>query len=232
MHPRRLSRPTNGRRIRPAVALAVLGASATLAACGSSASSATSPATTSSSGSSNGTQASKSPQGGGSSRFTALRSCLAKQGITLPAPSGKRPPGGSPGGGGGGLLGGGGGAGRFQPPPGVSATQFQEALKKCGGGNRGAARFNSPTAKTALTKFVACMRENGVNLPAPNTSGNGPVFNTTGINTASSTFTSAQSKCRSALQGVVGGGAPNGGAPNAGTGPPPGEGGAPPSSEP
>jgi hypothetical protein len=113
----------------------------------------------------------------------------------------------------------------------VSATQFQEALKKCGGGNfGGAARFSSPTAKAALTKFVACMRENGVNLPAPNTSRNGPVFNTAGLNTASSTFKSAQSKCQSALQGVVGGGAPNG-APNAGGGPPPGEAGAPPSSE-
>jgi hypothetical protein len=115
------------------------------------------------------------------------------------------------------LLGGGGGRGRFRPPAGVSATQFQEALKKCGRGNAGgAARFNSPTAKAALTKFVACMGENGVKLPAPNTSGNGPVFNTTGINTTSSTFKSAQSKCQSALQGVVGGGAPNGAPPNAG----------------
>ena len=32
------------------------------------------------------------------------------------------------------------------------------------------------------------MRENGVNLPAPNTSGNGPVFNTKGIDTSSATF--------------------------------------------
>lgn len=217
MHPRRPSQSTTSRRIRPAVALAVLGACCTLAACGSSASSATNPASTSSSEASKSTQeASKSPQGGGSSRFTALRSCLAKQGITLPAPSGKRPPGGSRGGGG--LLGGGGG--RFRPPAGVSATQFQEALKKCGGGNvGGAARFNSPTAKAALTKFVACMRENGVNLPTPNTSGNGPVFNTAGINTASSTFKSAQSKCQSDLQGRFGGGAPNGARPNAGSGP-------------
>jgi hypothetical protein len=114
------------------------------------------------------------------------------------------------------LLGGGGG-GRFQPPAGVSATHFQEALKKCGSGNfKGTARFNSPTAKAALTKFVACMRENGVTLPTPNTSGNGPVFNTTGINTASSTFKSAQSKCQSDLQGTFGGGARKGAPPTAG----------------
>jgi hypothetical protein len=215
MYPRRLSQSTTSRRTRPAVALAVLGACCTLAACGSSASSATSPASTSSSEASKSTpEASKSPRGGG--RFTALRACLAKQGITLPAPSGKRPPGGSPGGGGGGgLLGGGGG--RLQPPAGVSASQFQEALKKCGGGKAGgAARFSSPTAKAALTKFVACMGENGVNLPTPNTSGNGPVFNTTGINTASSTFKTAQSKCQSDLQGAFGGGAPNGAPPTGG----------------
>jgi hypothetical protein len=81
----------------------------------------------------------------------------------------------------------------------------QEALKKCGGGNfGGGGRFNSSTSKAALTKFVACMRENGVNLPTPNTSGNGPVFNTTGINTASSTFKSAQAKCQSGLRGSAG----------------------------
>jgi hypothetical protein len=214
MHPRRLSQSTTSRRrLRPAVALAVLGSCCALAACGSSASSATSPASTSSSEASKGGQeASKRPQGGGSSRLTALRSCLAKQGITLPAPSGKRAPAGAPRGGG--LPGRG---GRFQPPAGVSATRFREALKKCGGGNAGgAARFNSPAAKAALTKFVACMRENGVSLPTPNTSGNGPVFNTTGINITGATFKAAQSKCQSDLRGAFGGGAPNGAPPNTG----------------
>jgi hypothetical protein len=87
----------------------------------------------------------------------------------------------------------------------VSRPQFQEALKKCGGGNFGrGGRFNSPASKAALTKFVACMRENGVNLPTPNTSGNGPVFNTNGINTASSTFKSAQAKCQSVLRNAAG----------------------------
>jgi hypothetical protein len=216
MHRRRLSQSTPSRRTRPAVGLAVLGACCTLAACGSSANSATSPASTSSSEASKSTpEASKNPQPGG--RFTALRSCLAKQGINLAAPSGKRPPGGSPGGGGGLLGGGGGGGRRFQPPAGVSAAQFQEALKKCGSGNfRGAGRFNSPEGKAALAKFVACMTENGVKLPTPNTSGNGPVFNTTGINTTSSTFKSAQSKCQSDLRGVFPGGAPNGAPPTAG----------------
>jgi hypothetical protein len=59
------------------------------------------------------------------------------------------------------------------------------------------------------------MRENGVNLPAPNTSGNGPVFNTKGLNTKSATFTAASKKCSSLLQL---GGAPGGGPPGAGAG--------------
>jgi hypothetical protein len=196
--------------------LAAIGACCALAACGSSASSATNSGSASSSAdesAGNGTQAAKGARGG---RFTALRSCLAKQGINLPAPSGKRRQGAGPGGGG--LLGGGGvGGRRFQPPAGVSATKFQEALKSCGAGNlRGAARFNSPTAKAAFTNFAACMRENGVSLPAPNTSGNGPVFSTRGLNTASAQFRSAQAKCQSILlaaraQGGQAPGAPPGG---------------------
>jgi len=179
--------------------LAVVGSCLALAACGSSASSSTSTTSTSASTPATSTQGSKSK----SSRFTALRSCLQKQGITLPAPTGGNRPAGGPGG--------------FQPPAGVSQTQYQEALKKCGGGRgRGtpsSARFDTEAGKAALTKYVACMRENGVSLPTPNTSGTGPVFNTKGVNTTSATFTSAQSKCQSDLRAVLGGGGPPNGAP-------------------
>jgi len=223
MHRRRLYQPTISRRIRPALALSALGVSFILAACGSSTTSSTSTTTSSSAASSRGAQ------GLGGGRFTALRSCLQKQGITLPTPSANRPPAGT---GTTGQAGPPGGAGGFQLPKGVSRTQYQEALKKCGAGNfTGGARFNSAASKTALTKFVACMRENGVNLPTPNTSGNGPVFNTKGLNTSSATFKSAQSKCQSDLQGV-GGGPSSGAPPGGGGGPPAGEGGGgPPSSE-
>jgi hypothetical protein len=222
MYPPHLSKPTTRGPIRSALALSALGACLALAACGSSASSST--GTSSSTGAS-----SKAPQGAGSGRFTALRSCLAKQGITLPAPSGNRPPAGS------GTPGQGGGLGRLgglQPPSGVSTTQFREALKKCAGGKFGGGRFNSAAGKAALTKFVACMRENGVNLPPPNTSGTGPVFNTKGINTSSAMFKSAESKCQGDLPGRLQGGAPNGGPPSGADGPPAGEGGTPPGSEP
>jgi hypothetical protein len=196
MYLRSLAKPTTIRRIRQATALPVLGACLALAACGSSASSST--GTTSSSASAS----SKSTQAPGSSRFTALRSCLEKQGITLPAPSGNRPPAGT------GTPGAGGGLGRpggLQLPKGVSQTQFQEALKKCGGGRGGGGRFSGAAAKGTLTKFITCMRENGVTLPTPNTSGNGPVFNTKGINITSATFRSATAKCQSGLRGAAGG---------------------------
>ncbi len=46
------------------------------------------------------------------------------------------------------------------------------------------------------------MRYNGVNVPTPNTSGNGPVFSTKGINTAGAQFRAAEAKCRSSLAGT------------------------------
>jgi hypothetical protein len=156
-------------------------------------------------------------------RFTELSSCLKKQGITLPsAPSGATL---RPGGPGAGAPGG--GARGLQLPKGVTQAQFQAALKKCGAGNfpRGrAGGLNSASARAGLAKYAACLRQNGINVPAPNTTGNGPVFSTKGIDTSSSKFKVAQSKCQSDLKGAFPG---RGGTPPAGAGAPPtGEGSA------
>jgi hypothetical protein len=193
-------------RLLAALAIATVVAVA-LAACGSSSNS-------------NSTSTTKSASR--SDRFASVRACLEKEGIKLPA----RPNGQS---GGGGLPGV--GPGGFKLPEGVSQSKFREALKKCGGGFPGGARrgFNSATAKTALTQFAACMRENGINLPAPNTSGNGPVFNTKGINTSSEAFKKARQKCQSKLKGAFGAGRPPGGGEG---GPPSGAGGGPPAGPP
>jgi hypothetical protein len=203
--------------VRALVALCALGACLALAACGSSGSS-TSASTTA------GTGTSASKAGSGSSRFTALRSCLQKQGITLPArpsgaPGGPGGPGGSGGSGAPGFPGGSGARPGLRPPEGVSQAKFDEALKKCGGGRfpgRGSANLSSATARAALNTYAACLRSNGVNVPAPNTSGNGPIFNTTGINTSSAQFKTAQSKCQSDLEGVFPGGGAGGAPPSAG----------------
>ncbi len=216
--PRRLAR----HRLRRLIALLTMVIPAvTLAACGGS------------SGASNSTTSASTTKDASarSSRFASLRSCLQKEGINLPsAPSGGA---GQPGSGGPPS----GGAGGFKLPEGVSRSEFEEAIKKCGGGGfagGGRPGFNSSTAKATLTKYAGCMRENGVNLPTPNTSGKGPVFNTTGINTSSEAFKTAQKKCQSDLKGAFGAsGPPAGGQPPAGGegGPPPGGSGSAPGSE-
>ncbi len=171
-----------------------------LAACGGSGSTTTTNASATTSSGGTGTTGS-GPTGASAGRFKALRECLQKNGITLPQRTpGQRPPGGPAGAGG--FLGGGAGGAGPKLPSGVTRAQYEAAIKKCGGGavaGGAAARLKSPAYLAALTKFAACMRENGVNVPAPNTSGNGPVFDTKGIDTSSSQFRAAESKCRSDL---------------------------------
>jgi hypothetical protein len=177
-----------------------------LAACGSSSSSTTTSANAAATtGTSGGAGPSGSPgtgfTGSGgprSGRFAALRECLQKNGVTLPKPTpGQRPRG---------FF-----RGATGLPAGVTRTQMEAALKKCGGGfGGGLRRFNSPGYRQGLAKFATCMRENGVNVPEPNTSGNGPVFNTNGLNTNSTQFRTAEAKCRGELRGSFGSGAGTG----------------------
>ena len=177
-------------------ALVAVGVSVGVAACGGSSSHSTSANAAAGSGA--GAQGAPTgptgPSGpsGRSARFAAVRECLQKNGITPP----QRTPGQGPGGG---FFGGGG-----QLPNGVSREKLEEALKKCGlparPGRFGAAgRFNSARRTQALTKFASCMREHGVNLPTPNTSGTGPVFDTKGLSTATPQFRAALATCRAEL---------------------------------
>ena len=195
-------------RSRPALAatLLLILASLVLAACGSSsnassssstASTATTATTTSASGGAAATtKATTKGLAGARTRFLAVRECLQKSGIVLP----KRTPGQqAPGAG---FLAG----GAPQLPKGVTASQYQAALKKCGGftpgGRFGGAvnRLKSGQFRQTLAKFATCLRANGVNIPAPNTSGKGPIFNTRGIDVASAKFKAAQLKCASVLR--------------------------------
>ena len=198
-----------------AIVLALLLACLGLAACGGSSKSSSSTTATNAAATSTTTTPTtgatgKVPGGPNSGRFAALRECLQKNGITLPKLTpGQRRPGGA-----GGLLGG--GAAGPQLPKGVTRAQYEATLKKCGGnafaGGAGR-RFNSPTFKGALAKFATCMRENGVNIPAPNTSGSGPIFNTKGIDTAGTQFKTAETKCSSDLRAGFRSGAGANGAP-------------------
>lgn len=163
-------------------AVLICGALVAVAGCGSS-----------SSGSS-ATQASASaPQ--------QAAACLKKQGITLPQ---RRPANRPPGGGAGsGFFFGGG-----QPR---GSSKVRAALRKCGV-NPQRRRFqvgaNNPQFKQALDKFVTCMRKNGYDMPAPNTSGNGPVFDASKVNRNDPKFKAATSKCQADLQALQPPGAP------------------------
>ncbi len=177
------------------------------AATGTTTTGTTSTGTTSTGTSSTGTSstATTTPPGSTSSassaaraaRFATVRTCLSKKGITLP----QRSPGA------GGFLGGAGGA---QLPKGMSRAQFSEALQSCGAGfhggsgsGKGAKGFhnplNNPRFHVVLARFAACLRQQGVNVGEPNTSGKGPIFDTKGINTGSPKFKAATAKCRNTL---------------------------------
>jgi hypothetical protein len=196
-------------RSRSALAATVLLvlASLVLAACGGSAATTSTTATATTNASATGTttpgattpgSTTKAPSGAPAANrghFLALRECLQKNGIALP----KRKPGQAPGAG---LLPGGVSA----PPKGVTAAQYRAALKKCGGGfparrfGGPVNRLKTPVFRQALAKFAACLRSNGVNIPPPNTSGKGPIFNTKGVNVAGPKFKAAQVKCASVLR--------------------------------
>ncbi len=213
----------NGNRCaRPtAAALLILLAAVGLAACGGSSkgsSTATSASATTTRGERDGQFAARS---------AALRTCLQKEGITLPKrPAGQGVPGasgqgGTPGQGSAprGPFGLGAGAAR-RLPKGVTREKFEAALKKCGGGSfgRGGRGFNTAQGRQRFAKFAQCMRSNGIKLPAPNTSGTGPIFNTKGIDTNSAAFKAADVKCAKELGARRGRNAVPNGAPPASEG--------------
>jgi hypothetical protein len=219
----------NSNRRKPAASaaaavLVLLLACLSLAACGSSSGSSSSTTSASASTTTTGATGATGAKGPSSGRFAAMRECLQKNGVTLPAfkpgqhgqPQARGP------------FGAGSAA---KLPKGVTRAQYEAALKKCGGGNfagrdRGGARFKSPAVQAALAKFATCLRENGVNVPAPNTSGKGPVFDTKGIDTSSAKFKAAEAKCQSDLTaafrhgaGARGSGSGSGAAPGGTTAP-------------
>jgi len=80
-----------------------------------------------------------------------------------------------------------------------TSGQITEALQKCGSLLSGGGHA-TPAAKERYKKYAACMRENGANLPEPNTSGVGPVFETKGLETNTPQWRAAREKCRSVLR--------------------------------
>jgi hypothetical protein len=219
------SQDLHGRAAAAGVSLVLMCACLTLASCGGSSSTKADAATSSTSAPASGTVEHHAPA---SSPFSAMRACLKAHGIALPATSARTRRPGAPG-----VRRGAPARGRLffggHAPGGASATRMREAFRACGGGAGLRPRLRryrasrSPAFKTALSRFAACVRKHGVTLPKPNSSGNGPVFDTKGLDVGSAKFKAAVLSCRSMLSGVIGGklrhGAPGGGPP---VGPPPG----------
>lgn len=181
-----------------------------MAGCGSASSSSSSGGSSGASSSSS-TTASASTGAGGSANRTKLVACLKQHGVTLPSRPAGAPPGGAGGGSGGagtgtgtgttgsgrppggGFFGGGGGRGFANNP------KMQAAFKACGAnfGFRGRGGFAGRISHTTITKYVACVRQHGYNLPNPNFSGKGSIF-PSNIRT-NPKFVSASKACQSIL---------------------------------
>lgn len=148
---------------------------------------------------------------------------------TPPAGGDGAPPagadGGAPGGARGGLPGAGGGRGPGGGA-GMSAAEhekLQAALKSCGAevpdrGTRprgGAAPdVDDATYRKSIEAYAACVRKNGFDLPKPDFSGDGPIFDPDEVDQTDATFRKASAACQSTLGSGArrsGGGSSSGG---------------------
>lgn len=214
------------RHVTLALGLLAVLAALLLAACGSSSSGSSGSAATTST-TANGP--------GGFRNNTRLVACLRQQGVTLPqrarrpqgaggtgtgtGTNGTPPPGGRRLGGG--LFGGSGGRALSS----AQRTKLQAAVRACGAsvgagsfgrGGFGGARRNSATYRAAVTKFVACVKQHGYALPAPNLSGSGPVFDASKVNQRDPRWIAASRACQSLLPRGGSGAGQGGGQPPAG----------------
>ncbi|HEX3239666.1 MAG TPA: hypothetical protein VHR18_05975 [Solirubrobacterales bacterium] len=185
--------------------LAVLAAIA-VAGCGGSSGDSTSADSTASSGGGaepGGAASGGGPPGGFEIDDEAL-ACLEEQGVELPEmgeggglPEGGAPPTGEPPEGG--------------PPEGFGGGEdMQKAFEECGidapqGGGAGGPPTDSAEFRESIEDYVACVRENGYDLPDPNLSGEGPVFSESEVDQSDPEFKAASEECQS-LIGTPGGG--------------------------
>lgn len=110
-------------------------------------------------------------------RTTALKRCLRRHGVTASAPTGAA-------------------------SGGPAAARYRSALHSCTAApapSPAHGQLATPAYRTALRAFAACVRRHGVPLPAPNTTGRGPVFSARGVDIRTSRFREAIAGCRGLL---------------------------------
>jgi hypothetical protein len=202
------------------LAAAATTAALTLTACGSSSSGADGASTTASAATTAGAASapgtSTTRDGAPTSAERArLSACLQQHGVTLPqrprgaaGRSGPTTPNGPGGGFRGALRTSSGGFRNLSAAERARLQAMRAAFQACGGARfgrfrggfgGGAGPGNAPS-RAALRRFVACMRANGVELPAPNTSGRGPIFDSSKIDRSAPAFQRASRACLSVLR--------------------------------
>jgi hypothetical protein len=144
-------------------------------------------------------------QAGGPGGFAEIsdetRACLKEMGVELPGgpPAGGPPTGTPPAG---------------EPPQGFGkgGAKMKKAFEECGmelpQGKPEGPPMNSGAFRKSIKEYIACMGENGVKLPEPNLSGEGPVFKQSEVDRADPKFEAANEKCQTVLDMPGGGGPP------------------------
>ncbi|MGX6446822.1 hypothetical protein ACVU7I_01950, partial [Patulibacter sp. S7RM1-6] len=117
----------------------------------------------------------------------------------------------------GGLPGGGGGMPGGDDLSAAERKKLQAALKACGGDRAGGQRaggrggrtpnVKDPSYQKAIRAYVACVRKKGFDLPDPDFSGKGPVFDSDEVDQTDATFRKASAACQSTLRQGSGGNA-------------------------
>lgn len=144
------------------------------------------------------------PAGGGPGGFEIddeAQACLEEQGLELPEMGAGGPPEGAPSG---------------EPPQGgppegfEGGEEMQKAFEECGieapqGGGPGGPPTDSPEFEESIEDYVACVRENGYDLPDPNLSGEGPVFSESEVDQSDPEFKAASEECQSLIAAPGGG---------------------------
>jgi hypothetical protein len=89
-------------------------------------------------------------------------------------------------------------------PSGVTPSGYKAAVRKCMYGNSegpvGETNF-SPSIKAQMYRDVACLHRHGFDIPPPNFSGQGRVFDVAGIDTNGDKFKTAEEDCHVGLGG-------------------------------
>lgn len=217
---------TKRRRRLPLLALLALAAVAALvvAGCGGGGGSETSAGSSTASATTGG-EGQQAGKGGFAQISDEQRECLKEQGVELPEPGeGGGPPGGEGGEGGppeGGEMPEAGEMPYGEPPEGgekpeggeggppgfggENGEEMKEAFEACGvetpqmQGGPGGANTNSAAFKKQVKEYVACVRENGYELPEPDFSGEGPVFDESEVDRESAAFKKASEACSDLL---------------------------------